>query len=580
MAEKRRRRRRIKPVPVIVTLFIIAAIVVGVVLVVNKYGPSGNVTDLDYYYNLTANEEEEIPAAEADELAIVLEELILKGRAIKKDDEVYVPYTILKNNIDTRIHYDVAENLLLFTNAAQIVEAHEDDPSYTVNGASETLDHPAYISRNNKIYISMDFITRFIDATYAEYTNPRRVVIQYTRGDVQFVEATRNTEVRVRGGIKANVVGTVEKGSKLKVIEHLGDWVECASPEGWVGYVNASHVTKPFTETVTSDYTEPEYTHKLVDGKIVMGWAGIYSSEGNGEYSTLTSGTQHMNVYSPTWYSLMDGEGAIQSFATAEAVEAAHNDGRMVWALFGDAKYDFSENVLTHTSIRRKVIDWIMEDINALGIDGINIDFECIKSEYGGDYIQFIRELSVACRQAGKYLSVDNYTPYDFNACYHIEEQIKLVDYVVVMSYDDYVGSGNIGPNCSTPFLRTSVDTTISKIEDSSRLIVGLPFYSRFWFYQTDENGDKVEINSAEFSMARAYAQLDAAGIGCEWDAELGCDYAHYAYEGEEVDAWLEGSDAFRAKLDVLSEYSVAGISTWQLGQEKEGIWDMIAERY
>ncbi len=46
-----------------------------------------------------------------------------------------------------------------------------------------------------------------------------------------------------------------------------------------------------------------------------------------------------------------------------------------------------------------------------VGIDGINVDFEKISKDCGVHYIQFIRELSVKCRQNGIVLSVDNYVP-------------------------------------------------------------------------------------------------------------------------------------------------------------------------
>ncbi|MFR5582875.1 MAG: hypothetical protein ACLTLQ_02670 [[Clostridium] scindens] len=41
-----------------------------------------------------------------------------------------------------------------------------------------------------------------------------------------------------------------------------------------------------------------------------------------------------------------------------------------------------------------------------MGIDGINVDFERFQKNAGEHYIQFIRELSVRCRQNGIVLSV------------------------------------------------------------------------------------------------------------------------------------------------------------------------------
>lgn len=47
-------------------------------------------------------------------------------------------------------------------------------------------------------------------------------------------------------------------------------------------------------------------------------------------------------------------------------------------------------------------------------------------------YIQFIRELSVKCRQNGLVLSVDNYVPQAYNQQYHRKEQGVFADYVTL----------------------------------------------------------------------------------------------------------------------------------------------------
>lgn len=67
-----------------------------------------------------------------------------------------------------------------------------------------------------------------------------------------------------------------------------------------------------------------------------------------------------------------------------------------------------SEELLSKTSVRKKLIDSLMDEADTYGFDGINLDFESLKEEAGVHYIQFIRELSVACRKKGLVLSVDN----------------------------------------------------------------------------------------------------------------------------------------------------------------------------
>ena len=67
------------------------------------------------------------------------------------------------------------------------------------------------------------------------------------------------------------------------------------------------------------------------------------------------------------------------------------------------------------------------------------VDFEKISEECGEHYIQFIRELSVRCRQNGIVLSVDKYVPKGYNMQYDRKEQGIVADYVIIMGYDEHL---------------------------------------------------------------------------------------------------------------------------------------------
>ena len=51
------------------------------------------------------------------------------------------------------------------------------------------------------------------------------------------------------------------------------------------------------------------------------------------------------------------------------------------------------------------MITAVIDAVKELGADGINLDVETIKSDVGPSYIQFIRELSAACRKEKLVLS-------------------------------------------------------------------------------------------------------------------------------------------------------------------------------
>ncbi len=107
-------------------------------------------------------------------------------------------------------------------------------------------------------------------------------------------------------------------------------------------------------------------------------------------------------------------------------VSKAHELGIEVWALVTDVdsmhqfgiEIDFVE-LLSSSANRRHLIEGLMAQVDSYGLDGINIDFEKVRSDAGIHFVQFLRELSVETRKRGVVLSVDNYVPSEYTAHYN-----------------------------------------------------------------------------------------------------------------------------------------------------------------
>ncbi len=574
---RRRRRRRVNPWIIVLAIVIVLAAAIFITIKIAENAPSTKITDLEYYYNLKINAMTGRDAATAKEMAIVIDGEILDERAYTEDDgHVYINRNIVLDKVDERFYFDDTEQRVIFANALQVIETGPELSYYTVDGQQVGTDYAPVIIKNGEVFLAVDFVDEFSGASFKAYQEPARLVISTNKGTAQFVDTTEKTWLRVLEEDisvtkKSEVVGTVDKGSKLMIVgEQVGDWAKVVSEEGWVGYVDTHALTEPYTVTREGDITEPEYTSLNTGKTVKLGWAGIYSMAGNDNYYAYTRDTA-INVYSPTWYFLSDGDGGITMLSDEDFVRSAHEDGYLVWALFSDEDYEFAEQALTRTTVRTKMIETLVGDMLSKGIDGINVDFERIDNEYGEDFIQFLRELSIRCRKEGLYLSVDNYAPYDFNACYHIEEQGRLCDYVVIMIYDDYLGSGEIGPNSSLPFVKEVMELSTSKVAPE-KIVAALPFYSRIWY--TEENGD---LSRTEYSMHDIWDLFNQIDISPEWDEELGVYHASYAYGSKQANAWAEDEDTIERKLSLVKQFNPAGVAFWQLGQENEQTWEKVA---
>ena len=213
-----------------------------------------------------------------------------------------------------------------------------------------------------------------------------------------------------------------------------------------------------------------------------------------------------------------------------------------------------------------------MNDLITYGIDGINVDFEQLSMDCGEHFVEFIRELSAACRKNGKVLSVDNYVPRDFNDYYDRKEQGIVADYVIVMGYDEhYAGSKEAGSVASIDYVEDGIAQTVKEVP-AEKVINAIPFYTRIW----ETTGDG--ISSQAVDMVTAEQFISNHGITAEWDETTCQNYGEYTSGDSRYQVWLEDADSIKVKLNVMENYGIGGVAEWRLGFEKPEIWGVIGE--
>ena len=170
----------------------------------------------------------------------------------------------------------------------------------------------------------------------------------------------------------------------------------------------------------------------MYENKVVMFWQ--YGSN----VKTLGNKIDGVNVVSPTWYELKNSSGDIISEYSKEYYDKAKANGYEIWPIvtngIDNADYsskDTSDLMNSETS-REKFIKNMLKIAQDNKLDGINIDFEAMKTDDKKLYTQFIRELCPIFRKYGIKVSVDMY----FVAYMERGEIGKAADYVILMGYD------------------------------------------------------------------------------------------------------------------------------------------------
>ncbi len=419
----------------------------------------------------------------------------------------------------------------------------------------------------------MDYVKLYTNFSYELFTQPNRMQLRTEWGSRDSAEVSKDTHVRVKGGVKSPILRAMEEGEMVTVLEEMETWSKIKTDDAMIGYVEnkflENHVRED--EIPVTDYVEPEYTSIQRDYKINLGWHAIYSEAGNDTFESAVDGTGTMNVISPTWFFLDGSEGDIQAIPSKAYVEKAHARNMEVWALLENISLDCNTHeVLTYTSKREKLINTLMGYLLEYDIDGINVDFESLSGETGEHFTQFLRELSIACRLNGIVLSVDNYVPRESNTFYNRKEQGIVADYVIIMGYDEHWGGGGVaGSVASIGYVQEGIEKTLQDVP-AEKIINALPFYTRVW---KTKGG---EVTSEALGMEAAAEFISKYDVPTVWDEETCQNYGEIQMGDTFYQVWLEDERSIETKLTVMKNLNVGGVAAWQLGLEDKDIWDVI----
>lgn len=593
MEQRRRRRRRRRPQSrrrrkrnLILKVGFFIILIVGIIAAVflwRRYGPSKEQADLNGYYGIESE----------DQLAIVVNNDILEPKGMISDGRAYVEYSIVRDYINQGFYWDPSENILLYTLPNDTVSVDVGSTDYTVSKQKNTGDYVILKTEGSTAYIALDFVKQYTDMEYEVYDDPSRVVVVTETGEVKVAEAKKDTQVRYQGGVKSPVLTEISKNDIVTYIEDEGDWKKVRTEDGFIGYVKKSALRDEETQKIDRGFEEPEYTNISKDYTINMAWHNVTNSDANSSVLEMIASTKGLTTISPTWFHVADTSGNLESIATADYVNYAHQSDIEVWAAIRDFdgginSAEESYELLSHTANRTNLINQLMSEALRVGLDGINVDFEKISDECGEHYIQFIRELSVQCRKNGIVLSVDNYVPQSYNQQYHREEQGVVADYVVIMGYDEhYSGSPEAGSVASYDFVKAGIENTLKEVP-AEKVINAVPFFTRVWKETpkteeelaadqgTDAEQYTTKVESTAYSMAEAKAVVQQAGATAQWDDTTKQNYAEWEADGATYKVWLEDTQSLEPRLQLMKDYKLAGTAAWRLGQEESDVWELI----
>lgn len=543
--------KKYKPVIAVAVLVILVAILGIVTHVVMKYIPSSEKMDLNEYYGEMAD----------GEIALVIGTEKLEERGLVDGDRVYLPLDVVNTYLNQRYYWDSANQQILYATPSELT---------SVSASSEAGDK-VWV-KDDKVYLNLTYVQEFTDLDAYITKDPYRIAIQYKFKNVKTVTVKKNTSIRYRGGIKSAILTSVKKGTKLRLIEEMENWDQVATDDGYIGYIDKKKVGEAEKTKFERSFKKEEYSYLTMDSKVNMVWHQVTSTDANAYFADATANMTGVNVISPTWFYLTDTSGNIASIASVDYVSQAHEKGLQVWGLIDNFTQEVSTTeTLSSTAARQNIISQLIQAAKDVGMDGINVDFESLSEDVGIHFLEFLRELSIECHKNNLVLSVDNPVPEDFTSHYDRAEQGRVVDYVIIMGYDEHYVGSEAGSVASLPWVEQGIQDTLDEVP-AERVINAIPFYTRLW-KTTGGN-----VTSEAIGMDQAQQTIADNNVETYWDKTTSQNYGKYDIDNSTYQIWLEDAQSVAEKVKLVSKYDLAGVSAWKLGFENNGIWQVISD--
>ena len=543
--------KKYKPIIAVVAMVILVAILGLVTHVVMKYIPSSKKMDMNEYYGEMAE----------GEIALVLGTEKLEERGLVDGDRVYLPLDVVNTYLNQRYYWDSDNQQILYATPSELT---------SVSASSEAGDK-VWV-KDGKVYLNLTYVQEYTDLDAYITKDPYRIAIQYKFKNIKTVTVKKNTSIRYRGGIKSAILTSAKKGEQLRLIEEMENWDQVATDDGYIGYIDKKMVGEAEKTKIERNFKKENYSYLTMDSKVNMVWHQVTSTDANAYFADATANMTGVNVISPTWFYLTDTSGNIANIASADYVSQAHEKGLQVWGLIDNFTQEVSTTeTLSSTAARQNIISQLIQAAQDVGMDGINVDFESLSEDVGIHFLEFLRELSIECHKNNLVLSVDNPVPEDFTSHYDRAEQGRVVDYVIIMGYDEHYVGSEAGSVASLPWVEQGIQDTLEEVP-AERVINAIPFYTRLW-RTTGGN-----VTSEAIDMDQAQQTIADNNVETYWDKTTSQNYGKYDIDNSTYQIWLEDAQSVAEKVKLVSKYDLAGVSAWKLGFENNGIWQVISD--
>ena len=294
-------------------------------------------------------------------------------------------------------------------------------------------------------------------------------------------------------------------------------------------------------------------------------------------YPSITLGTLQWWLPRLTWLSSFSygftGDGELANLQDYNLIEPARAVGVKTLMVLTpmDENGMFNDNiaieVFNNPAAEENLINNIERNIKDKGMNGVDFDFEYLDADYADDYVQLVARTRERLSPQG-YLttvalepktSVDQpgllYQGHDYAG------MGQAADYCLLMTYEWGYTYGPPMPVSPINNVRRVIEFGITQIP-AEKILMGMSNYGYYWALPFVEGESRAE----KLTNYQAEARAAYYGVPIQYDEEAQAPFFTYtAPDGTEHIVWFENEQSWTARLALVEEYGLAGVSIWNI---------------
>ncbi len=228
---------------------------------------------------------------------------------------------------------------------------------------------------------------------------------------------------------------------------------------------------------------------------------------------------------------------------------------------------EITNAVFTNPVAKQQLISSTLSTMQQKGYYGVVVDFEYVFPEDRENYNQFLREFTAVMHENG-YIVMTAVAPKisdemvgTLYEAHDYKAHGEIVDYVIIMTYEWGYTFGPPLPVAPINSVKEVLDYAVTVIP-RSKILMGVPNYGYDWNLPYKEgNAARPVTNVGAVDLARE------KGSFIQYDARAQAPYFNYWTQTNQHIVWFEDARSIDAKLRLVNQYGLAGVSYWNLNR-------------